>query len=75
MKKKAMKHAILTAIVGIGLMVGCYSLFRYMPFRIEGDKWGMFFMLETIIGMLTLFISASFLYDITKDKVGKGRNG
>lgn len=73
-----MKHnimcGVLSALAGIAIMIGVFFAFKYIPWRIDGDKWGVFFMFESIIGMATLFISGSFFYDAAEDKTGKGRN-
>ncbi len=67
MKKTSITCAIIAAIVGICLMVGCFFLFKYMPLRIDGDKWAMWAMFEVIIAVFTLFFFGSFVYDYKKD--------
>ncbi|MTK53317.1 hypothetical protein [Paludibacter sp.] len=67
MRKTSIILAVITAIGGISLMVGCFFLFKHMPWRIDGDKWAMCVMFETIIAIFTLFLFGSFIYDYKKE--------
>lgn len=67
MRKTSIILAIIAVIIGIVLMVGCFFLFKNMPWHITGDKWAMCVMMEAVIAVFTMFISASFIYDYTKD--------
>jgi hypothetical protein len=67
MRKTSITLAIITVIGGISLMIGCFFLFKYMPWRVDGDKWAMCAMFEAIIAVLTLLLFGSFIYDCKKD--------
>jgi hypothetical protein len=74
MRKTSITHAILTVVGGIGLMGGCFFLFKHMPWRIDGDKMIMCALFETIIAFSTAFTAFSFFVENDKNKERKRRN-
>lgn len=68
MKKTSIILGILTLIAGIVAMTAFYFGFKYLPWRIDGDKMIMCALFELIIAFATLFVSGSFFHDATKNE-------
>jgi len=73
MKRQNIITGVIALILGGTLMVGLFFLFKNITFRIDGDKWGMCFLLELVLGFATAFISFSFFYEAYNEENKKGK--
>lgn len=74
MRKREVVKGLMTLVVGLLIMVLLIVAFKYMPWRIDGDKWMMCAMLEGITATITIICAASYFYNESSKK-GAGRNG
>jgi hypothetical protein len=65
--KSSVIKTVLVVLSGISLMAGCFLLFKYVPFHIDGDKLSMCVMFEAIIAIFTV-VCAGYVYDESNKK-------